>query len=170
MEVLVTIAKAFFVLLAMISVLSPLLRERHNYGFVWQVWKRFSVGLCIQVCSVLFIVVSTIIVLWTYVPFLKWSWLNLFYDGIGNAGIKPIMDASKSSNELIRLLPVFFLLALLFVVPFIAKAEEEMFRKGHTEWSGIIWQSVKFGFAHCLLVGVPLAGGVALIISGLYFG
>jgi hypothetical protein len=169
MEILATIGKVLLVVLAVASVLDPLVSQRRNYGFVWQVWKRFRFGMFFQVLGVLIAVGTVVVVLWTYVPFLKWGWLNLFYDGVGNAGIKPITDASKSSNEFVRLLPVLFLVALMFVVPFMAQAEEKMFRKGHTEWREIVWQSVKFGLAHCI-VGIPIAAGVALIISGLYFG
>jgi hypothetical protein len=66
------------------------------------------------------------------------------------------------------MVPLFFV-ALAFVLPFLARSEERSFRKGHDEWGSIAKQSVKFGLVHCLF-GVPIAAGIALIISGLFYG
>ncbi|MCW5937187.1 MAG: hypothetical protein KIT11_07770 [Fimbriimonadaceae bacterium] len=59
--------------------------------------------------------------------------------------------------------------ALLMVnVPRLAMNEEIAFRKGHRGCRAVIWQSLKFGLAHCL-VGIPLGFGFALTLGGLWF-
>lgn len=169
MEVLVTVGKLLLVALAVAGVAHPLLKERRNYEFIWQVLKRFRFGLFVQAFGVLLAVVAVGFALYTYVPVLKYGWLNLFFDNGGNLFIRPIQDGSKSSSEFIRFLPVLFFVVLMVVLPFMAKTEEEMFRKGHDEWKDIVWQSVKFGLVHCF-VGIPLAFGIALILTGLFYG
>lgn len=167
MDILITVGKLLLVAFAVAGVAHPLLKERRNYEFVWQVFKRFRFGLFVQAFCVLLAVIAVGVGL-TYVPFLKYGWLNLF--GIsGNALVAPILEGSKSSYELLRLLPILFFFALMFVLPFLAKSEEEMFRKGHEDWRDIAWQSFKFGLAHCF-VGVPPAFGIALTVTGLFYG
>lgn len=64
---------------------------------------------------------------------------------------------------------IVFLTALFVAVPFMAHVEEQLFREGVTEWRRIVPRSIAFGLVHCI-VGIPLAAGLALSISGLYYG
>jgi len=45
-----------------------------------------------------------------------------------------------------------------------------MFRHGFIDDKKIVWQSIKFGLIHSLIMGLPLSIGIAFIITGLYFG
>lgn len=167
MDILITVGKLLLVVIAVAGVTQPLFSQRRNYGFVWQVFKHFRFGLFFQAFGVLLTVIIVGVAL-TYVPFLQYGWLNIF--GIsGNMLVAPVQEGSRSSSELVRILPILFFVALMFVLPYMAKAEEEMFRKGHEDWKDIAWQSVKFGLVHCF-VGVPIAFGIALSITGLFYG
>lgn len=168
MEILLTIGKVVLVLIAVASVVLPLISERRNYEFVWQVWKRFRIKMFVQVFGIILLTIAVVIALWE-VPGLKWGWINFFFGGGGNMLIKPITDGSQSTHVLIRLMVPLFFFALMLVLPFLARSEEKSFRKGYNEWGPIIKQSVKFGLVHCL-VGVPLAAGIALIIPGFFYG
>lgn len=168
MEILLTIGKVVLVLLAVASVALPLISERRNYEFVWQVWKRFRIKMFVQVFGIIMLTIAAAIVLWE-VPGLKWGWINLFFSGGGNMFIAPITEGSQSTHVSIQLMVPLFFFALMLVLPFLARSEERSFRKGYDEWGPIIKQSVKFGLVHCL-VGVPLAAGIALIISGFFYG
>ena len=169
MEILSTIGKFLLVSLAIVGVIIPLIAERRNYDFVRRVWSSFSLKLFFQSFAVLLAVAVVSILLIHLVPFLGYGLLSVFYEGAGNASITPILEGSRSSHVLVRILPTFFFFAFLFVVPFLSRSEEQAFRKGYEDWPSIIKQSVKFGLVH-LIVGIPLAVGFALTISGLFFG
>lgn len=172
MEILLTIGKIIRVLLVtfVVAIVAlKLVSERRNYRFVWAVWRRFRIKMFLECLGILALTIATIVAL-LQVPGLNYGWINLFFSGEGgHMLIKPIMEVSKSTNILFRLMVPIFLIALAFVLPFLAKYEEQMFRKGHYDWNSIAKQSVKFGLEHCL-VGVPLAAGIALIVLGLFYG
>lgn len=83
--------------------------------------------------------------------------------------VAPIMDASDSSSVILRIVPVMFLVGLLIILPFLAKREEEDYRRGHNTYKAIILKSIPFGLVH-LLAGIPLAAGFALIGVGIFYG
>ncbi len=169
MEILLTISRAIFALLAVASVALSLIVERRNYQFVWSVWRRFRIKMFFECLGIVTLTIAVAIALWQ-VPGLNYGWINLFFGGeSGNMLIKPVLEGSESSNILIRMMVPVFFIALGFILPFLALSEERSFRKGHDDWGSITKQSVKFGLIHCL-VGVPLAAGIALIISGLFYG
>ncbi len=122
----------------------------------------------VQVFGILLLTIATTVALWE-VPGMKYGWINLFFGGGGNMLVKPITDGSQSTSISIRLMVPLFFFALMLVFPFLARSEERSFRKGYDEWGSIIKQSVKFGLVYCL-VGVPLAAGIALIITGFFYG
>jgi len=169
MEILLTIGKVLLVMLAVAGVALPLVSERRNYQFVWSVWRRFRIKMFFECLGIVTLTIATAIALWK-VPGLNYGWINLFFGGeSGNMLIKPIQEGSESANILVRLMVPVFFVALAFVLPFLAQSEERSFRKGHDDWSSITKQSIKFGLVHCL-VGIPLAAGIALIITGLFYG
>lgn len=63
---------------------------------------------------------------------------------------------------------VVFWLLLILLLPFWANLEEQMFRKGAHTWGKIAVRSMLFGFAH-LFAGIPILGGVVLIVPGFLF-
>ncbi len=168
MEILLTVSKATFVLLAVVGIAISLIEQRHNYEFIWSVWKRFRVKMFFEVLGVITLTIALTVALWQ-VPGFKYGWTNFFFDRSSNALIGPIFEGSQSTSILVRLMVPLFFIALMFVLPFLARDEERIFRKRHDEWGSIIKQSIKFGLVHCL-VGIPLAGGFALIISGFFYG
>lgn len=169
METVLSIGRFALVIIAVVSIASQLFSERKRLEFIWRIWKRFRIG---QLLEVIAVISSVIVVglLLMKIPFLSYGWTSLFYGhGGGNLLVGPIMEGSESSNGLIRILVPIFFFAFILAAPFLAKEEEDIFRKGHTEWGSIAIQSVKFGLVHCIM-GVPLAFGFALIISGFFFG
>lgn len=61
-----------------------------------------------------------------------------------------------------------FWLLLLLGIPFWARLEERIFRRGANTWKQICLRSTQFGLAH-LLAGIPLLGGLVLIVPGFLF-
>lgn len=168
MDILQTIGMFLLAAFAVANVALVLYDKRREYGFIWQVWKRFRWKMFFQAFGVVLLTIATGLAL-AQVPGLNYGWLHLFFAGGGNVLIKPLTIGTDSSYEVVRWLPVLFLTGFLLAIPFLAKMEEEQFRKGHTKWGRIILQSVKFGPIHCL-AGIPLAFGIALIVSGLFYG
>ena len=167
MEILL-IGEILLVLLAVAGVALPLITERRNYDFVWSVWRRFRIKIFFECLGIVTLTIAVAVALWQ-VPGLNYGWINLVFGESGNMLIRPIQEGSDSTNVLVRLMVPMFFVVLAFVLPFLARSEERSFRKGHNEWSSIAKQSIKFGLVHCL-VGVPLAVGIAFIISGLFYG
>ncbi|MDP3778538.1 MAG: hypothetical protein Q8R30_00640 [bacterium] len=64
---------------------------------------------------------------------------------------------------------VLFSIALLVMMPFIVKVEEERFREGMVRWRRIVPKSIRFGLVH-VLVGVPMGVCLPLILFGLFLG
>lgn len=106
--------------------------------------------------------------LWLYdaVPILRWSWLSL---------LPETANGEKASGNLLvqgLRIPYFvyiFWALLVLNIPRLAMAEEEEFRRGVRTWPKMILMSIYFGIAHCI-VGIPIAAGLALSISGVWFG
>ncbi len=167
MEVFLVVKKALVVwIVAAIIVL--LCREKNKCRFIWSVWKAFDIKMFLEVCVVVVLTLGTILLLFQ-VPGFNYGWMHLFFTGGGNVFITPISEGSESSSYLIRLMVSVSFLVFICVVPFLAKYEEDVFRRGFNTWSAVAKQSVKFGLVHCL-VGLPLAAGGALIISGAFYG
>lgn len=170
MSVLETIGHALFVLMKVLlvavslaTVALTLYEERRRLGFTWLVWRRFTILAFVEVCLVLITTIFTYFVLQSYLPVLTWGWMSLFVKNGGNVIIAPIFEGQRSSWIAVRLLVPVFFVAMLAIVPAMAKREEDWFRKGHHTWRTIWRQSLKFGFIHCI-VGVPL--GIGLVLSG----
>jgi tetratricopeptide (TPR) repeat protein len=66
------------------------------------------------------------------------------------------------------ILIVMFWLLLILGIPFWARFEEKMFRQGANTWKQISVRSTQFGLVH-LLAGIPLLGGLVLILPGFLF-
>jgi len=167
-DFLLTAGKILFFIFIIVNIALILKRERGNFSFAKQVWQQFRFGMFVQCFLLLVLTVVVGVLLSVYVPGLKYGWLHLFVSGGGNVLITPVTDASSSDYLLLRLVPIAFFLTLLVAVPFLARAEEKMFREGYTEWKNIWWQSIKFGLIHCV-VGIPISFGIALIVPGLFF-
>ena len=168
METLLIVGKVLLVLFAISNIALPLYMERGNYGFIWQVWKRFRIGMFLESIVMVFITIFTMITLWD-LPILKYGWANLFFSTGGNVLVRPIIEGSETTSMVVRVLVPLFFIVFTICLPFLAHAEERLFRKGYTEWKSILRQSIKFGLIHCT-VGIPLGAGLALAIPGFFFG
>ena len=108
---------------------------------------------------------ATAVALLTLVPPLRYGWWSLI-GGSGNV----LLGQTGNSGTLWRLVGIVLPLILVVVVPWLAHFEESTFRAGSENRSVPRRLAVQLGFGliHCM-VGVPLAVGIALTISGLYY-
>jgi hypothetical protein len=118
--------------------------------------------------GVFLLTLFSVIVLLASIPFTGWGWAKFFLERGGNVLVSPMLEASQAPDLLSRLLAPTFFAAFLFAIPFLAKTEEDQFRKGCVEWKRIVPQSIKFGFIH-MIVGVPIAVGIALTGVGFFY-
>ncbi len=95
-------------------------------------------------------------------PALDRSWLYLLPGTGGHAGNLGLMPMQ------IKYFGIVFLLLFAVSIPDLARSEEVRYRKGTKNWRQGVWRSLRFGLAHCV-VGVPLYGGLALTVGGLWF-
>lgn len=152
---------------ALAGVAIPLWRERQRYHVVIETYVAIGWRIWLAALAVLLgVIVLAFIAL--QIPILQIGWFTMITGHTGNAAVAPITDMSKSASLLLRIVPIVFLIALLFIMPFVVRIEEEMFRAGHVKLPAMVCQSVKFGLMHCIL-GIPLGIGMALSLAGMFF-
>jgi uncharacterized membrane protein len=104
--------------------------------------------------------VLTVAAILLQIPAMAWGWSKL----LGGTGGNVLLGAGDRS------LAVVAIIVLVPVMPVLVRMEEEAFRdgtEGRTPLQRVTWAAV-FGLVH-MVVGVPLAGAVALTIAGLWF-
>ena len=116
-------------------------------------------------------------------PVLSFSWLGalLAHDapaavpvgGVEGGGPLSASAPSPAGNLLLEplaygWLAVPFVALLFFLLPQLALAEEELFRRGTRTWRQGIVRSLAFGLAH-LTMGIPVGAALALSLGGLWF-
>jgi len=168
MNTIYIVLRLLAVLCAVCLVFSELYRNRKNFPFIWEIWKRFRPGMFIQVFVLIIIVFTTAVFLSKHVPYLHYGWMNLILKNGGNIVTGPVLSIAHSEYGVLRILPPVFLFVFLLSIPFLANGEEKIFRKGYHTRGKMIRQSVRSGLVH-LVAGIPLAVGIALIIPGLFF-
>ncbi len=126
-----TIALILLATLAVYSVVNEFVTEYRNLNYILIIWKRFRFGMLFESIGLLIAVIAIVAVLSITMPFLKIGWMNLFTESGGNLISAPVSAGSHSSVTFVRFLPPLFFSALIIVVPFLAKAEEKIFRYGH---------------------------------------
>ncbi|GAB4469706.1 MAG: hypothetical protein OHK0037_28040 [Elainellaceae cyanobacterium] len=179
-------------------IVADLWRQRSRLGFVWQTyfgthWLTYGRALGIVVATLVTYSVADAIA----PPFLRWGWSDLVFGRPGNVIFQPfnlIKDAAPSPPPVTdlpatpmpglespppipeavsqfnwaTLLILLFWLLLLLGIPFWARLEERLFRRGANTWRQIGVRSTWFGLAH-LLAGIPILGGLVLILPGFLF-
>lgn len=158
-----------FLISTIIMVATFIAGGRRSVEYVLSIWKRFRLRMLCEVLVLLFLV----LVVGSFlrdVPGLKYGWMDLFHEGGGSSLSTPIVELSKSTRWFFRVFAVIITSALIFVLPFLAVIEEEVFRRGYNDWKRIARQSIIFGFVHFLFVGISLATTVAIIGVGLFLG
>lgn len=179
-------------------IVSDLWRHRSRLGFVWQTyfdthWLTYGRALGIVVVTLVTYAIADAIA----PPILRLGWSDLVFGQPGNVMFQPfnlIKEAAPAPSPMpdlpaspmpglespppvpagvspfnwATLLILLFWLALLLGIPFWARLEERLFRRGANTWRQIGIRSTWFGLAH-LLAGIPLIGGVVLILPGFLF-
>ena len=169
MHTILIIMKVLLTILAVTLILQAIYKERRNMKFATTIWSRFSWLMLFEVLAIIFQTVIIYSLLVWISPVFKYGWMHLFLDNGGNMFVAPITEIASSGMGLTRVFPFLFLTLFLVAIPFLARNEENIFRKSAYEWPEIATKSVVFGLIHCL-VGVPLAAGIALIGTGFFYG
>jgi hypothetical protein len=165
---MLTILLYLFLGFAAFQIIEITYKNRNNLSFIWKIWKRFRLKMLIEVLLTIFLVITAFLALVYFLPFTSYGWSQLLSDSSGNFITMPVVEARESQNYFIRFLGIGFIFLLILAFPFMAKIEEDLFRRGKTKLSEIIPTSIKFGLVH-LVMGIPLAAGIALIISGIFY-
>jgi hypothetical protein len=169
MNVWLTLAIQIFAIgIALFNVVKALYDNRNNFSFIILVWKRFRLLMFIQILGIIALIYFTYAVLITLTPYFGYGWANLIAKGGGNILITPVFSAFNSTLYIVRSLPSLFIFAFLLSLPFMARLEENIFRRGVHTWKEITWRSIVFGLMH-LIIGIPVGIGIALIIPGFFF-
>jgi hypothetical protein len=78
------------------------------------------------------------------------------------------LQESLDQVEWKSILALGFWLLLVLGIPFWARLEERIFRRGANTWRQIAVRSTQFGLAH-LVAGIPILAGLVLIVPGFLF-
>ncbi len=125
-------------------------------------WAKIIALVLVEV----FLVFLFIALLWSFGgPVMRWGWLTML--------ATPADGPDPGTNLMIAptSIPWFgvaFFALLTINLPRLARREEEVFRRGTRNWAHGIQRSFKFGMIH-MVVGVPVAAGLALSFAGLFF-
>ncbi len=170
----------FFSAVIMWGIFHEVYVNKRNLKFVLDIWSQFSIVKFIEVTLATSAVLIGYLVIRHYLPFLDWSWTTLIGSNSANINFAPIavyhsvnVNTTNTNivSQIIKVISsmslVLFLLAFVLVLPFLAKQEEEMFRKGHHTTVDIIKWSFIFGIVH-VIVGIPIAIAISMTIFGLF--
>jgi len=101
------------------------------------------------------------------IPPLRWGW----WSAIGGDG-NPMFGSNTTTQGTFWawLIPLVFMVLVVFALPLFANAEERMFRAGAENWSKRrrVLKVLQFGSIHAL-IGIPIGVALALSVGGAYF-
>lgn len=97
-------------------------------------------------------------------------WLVAMLPSVSDLGVLATAPTAQAQSwpSLEQLFVVVFWLLLMFGIPFWARLEERVFRRGANSWGKITVRSIQFGLIH-LIAGIPILGGFVLIVPGFLF-
>lgn len=152
------------VTLSFVTSISNVERMHQNLLIVRQI--NFFVVL--ENIALIAVVATTVYYLFKLHPVFKISIFSLFnYKEEKETGIPSGTNINIMPYK-IKYFGIVFVLLLIMNVPYFANLEEQYFREGITNWQvGLLWSFI-FGMVHCL-VGVPIAAGFGISISGMWF-
>ncbi len=132
----------------------------------FQAYRQIRWSLYLWIVPIVVVIISVVIgLLAINESIFGWNWITLV---AGLFGKEAEGGNIATVGFEIPGLGIFLCLLLMAQLPSLARFEEEKFREGTRDWKHGFVRSFKFGMIH-MLVGVPLAGGLALGIGGLLF-
>lgn len=178
-------------------IISDLWKHRSRLNLVWKTYFiNHPLTYVRSLLTVIITLLTYVIADSIAPPILRWGWSNLVFGQPGNIIFQPFnllkdVEAPLPSEPAIASHPfssdlstvassaplqidyslIFILMfwALLLVgIPFWAQMEERIFRRGANTWKQIAVRSTQFGLVH-LLAGIPILGGLVLILPGFLF-
>ena len=129
---------------------------------VWALARQVTLPIVCLNVAVIAVTIAVAFLLMRLCPWLDRSWIYLlpgFHDHATNIAVIPIQ---------VKYLGIAYIPLLALSVPGLARGEEMSYRYGTVGWKNGVVRSVRFGLAHCV-AGVPLYGGLALTVGGLWF-
>ncbi len=159
---------ALFFLLVGHMMIASVRKHWPERDFLWKIWGGFRPLMLLETLALLTITIAAAVSLYGLGQPFTWGWYKLLTGHGGNVGVQPILDAGRSGHVLLLVAALGLLALFLVLIPFFARSEEIDFRKGRETWKQILPTSVKFGLVH-MIVGVPLAVGLALSVPGVFF-
>lgn len=157
------------IMLACLNIGMVLYYERDKLHIYRSIAARFRPVMMIEcICCA----ATMALVIWPLYgrPVFSYGWMHLYFADGGNMYTTSTLYGAGTGNPVMLAVSAVMIIALVAAVPFFARLEEQLFRKGHADWPKIAWQSIKFGLVHCVFAGVPLFAGLALIVPGMFYG
>ena len=100
--------------------------------------------------------------------YFQYGWLALFSQTTKSGNVNMMVISIFEDNPLaFIIIPLLFLL-ILYILPYLAKMEEIIFRKKARKSYQVILYNILFGFTH-LLIGINLIAAITIIFLGIIF-
>lgn len=175
-------------------IVTDLWTHRAHLDFVWKTYCHNNWLTYLRAASIVIITLVTYSKADSIAPhFLRWGWADWVFGQPGNVIFQPF-NFLRSANPMlpmnlvamaiapspalswvtssgfdysVLLIGAFWLL-LMLGIPFWARLEERIFRRGANTWPQIGIRSTLFGLAH-LIAGIPILAGLVLIVPGFLF-
>jgi membrane protease YdiL (CAAX protease family) len=150
----------FLVAYAVFSGIRSLIKKDyiHNY-------RNIDFKLYLWIVPLIVVIMGVVFLLLAINPVIFWaSWPSLLGLQLGNTGYGENLSLAGTD---IRYWGILICILLLIQLPALVRFEEEKYRKGTRNWADGSLRSLAFGLTH-MLVGVPLAAGLALTLAGLF--
>lgn len=126
-------------------------------------FRHFASAVPILVC-----VVAASVAIYVWIPITRWGWWRLISGGQEGGVVAP--STPDQASVLAIVVPTIVVLLVGLFAPLLALWEERQFRRGseHDSVGTRLRRQLHFGLAH-LVLGIPIAGGLALSLAGAGF-
>jgi len=152
------------------SIGTTLYKKRYELDFIKTIYFRQGFMPYLLGFATVFLVLALCPIYYIVPKFLQWGWYSLISsDGMANNFIVAPFEQTAMLSQFWKGFVLFIIWSIfILVLPFLAKAEEESFRKDRIEWLEIIIASFIFGIIH-LIMGIPIIIGLILFVPGFLF-